>query len=822
MTKMFATRFAKLCFLSASPLALVVASVPASAQSQTRAFDIPAQSLASAVLEFSRQADVMVVLPPELAAGKRSASVKGALPVNAAIAQLLRRTGLRAVSNPAGGYRVAPFADSGRGDRSAISAGRLARVSEEADAGSAEATDESANQDIVVTAQKREERLQEVPVPVTAVRAESLVNSNQLRLQDYFARIPGLALYSGGVGGRGGLPQLSIRGLTTGGFANPTVGVVIDDVPVGSPTGSAFGQYTPDLDPSDLSRIEVLRGPQGTLYGASSVGGLLKYVTTDPTTNRLTGRLQAGISGVSNGNRPGYSLRAAINVPLAEDLALRASGFIRRDAGYLQDATTGARGINETNARGGRIALLWRPSNATSIKLSALIQGLNSDRPPDIIGTGLGDLQTNVTPGLGRFQGTLQAYSAIVSTLIGSAKLESLTGYNVINTRNRGDFGVFGLALLEHFKTRRFTQEVRLSVPLGDKLEWLVGGYFNDARNNPREQNAYPVNPVSGVIGTPFFFDHNPSKFREFAAFTNLTVTLSDKLDIQFGARQSHIKQSAFDTQTFPNGSQMIVSPFTEVKSSPTTFLVTPRYRISPDAMVYARFSTGYRPGGPNPNANQPGVPQGYGPDKSQNYEIGFKGSFLDRKLSIDLSAYYISWIDLQTSLNVPSTIFAYIDNAGRAKSQGVELTLEAHPWAGMTLSGSGALGNAKLTQNFPGNSAAVGRRGDPLPYSPRFSGSISAVQEIPISDSLDFTGGISLSHVGDRRDVFGPSLVRAVFPSYSKVDLNFALRTKTWTLSAYINNLADKRGVLSVDPGTGYLSYITPRTMGVSIATTF
>jgi len=201
-------------------------------------------------------------------------------------------------------------------------------------------------EEVVVTAQKREERLRDVPVPVTAVTAEALLQENQLRAQDFFSSVPGLDLQF--VNGRS---NLAIRGITTGpATGNPVVGYTVDDVPFGSSAGLAglFGT-APDLDPSDLARIEVLRGPQGTLYGASSIGGLVKYVTVDPSTDRVNGALGADMDTIHGGHGPGYNVRGSINVPLTETLAVRASAFTREDPGYIDNVVTGQAGV--TGAR---------------------------------------------------------------------------------------------------------------------------------------------------------------------------------------------------------------------------------------------------------------------------------------------------------------------------------------------------------------------------------------------------------------------------------------------------------------------------------------
>jgi outer membrane receptor protein involved in Fe transport len=156
-------------------------------------------------------------------------------------------------------------------------------------------------EEIVVTAQKRTERLQDVPVPVTVLKGETLVDTGKTRLESYYTTVPGLSMASSG----GGDANLTIRGISTGANTNPTVGIVLDDVPFGSTSTLATATFAPDIDPSDLARIEVLRGPQGTLYGASSIGGLLKFVTVDPSTERLSGRVQADTSRVYNGAAAG-------------------------------------------------------------------------------------------------------------------------------------------------------------------------------------------------------------------------------------------------------------------------------------------------------------------------------------------------------------------------------------------------------------------------------------------------------------------------------------------------------------------------------------
>ena len=211
--------------------------------------------------------------------------------------------------------------------------------------------------DIVVTAQKRVERLQDVPAAVSVVNTTALTESNQSRLRDFAASVPGFQA-SPSPGG-GGQQTLVIRGITSGTIQNPTVGIMIDEVPF----GAATYDFSPEVDPADLQRIEVLRGPQGTLYGASSLGGLVKFVTVEPSTTDVSGKVEAGVNGVAHGSGVGYALRGAVNLPVSDTLAIRISGFTHKDPGYIDNPTLKLTDVNDFYASGGRVSALFKPAS---------------------------------------------------------------------------------------------------------------------------------------------------------------------------------------------------------------------------------------------------------------------------------------------------------------------------------------------------------------------------------------------------------------------------------------------------------------------------
>jgi iron complex outermembrane receptor protein len=283
-------------------------------------------------------------------------------------------------------------------------------------------------QEIVVSAQKKgEERLLDVPVPVTVLNTDKLTENNEVLLRDYAATVPGLSLQADIVG----LQEASIRGITTGGNAVPVIGILVDDVPFGSSTSFLGGNALPDIDPGDLARIEVLRGPQGTLYGANSMGGLIKYVMKDPDTHTYSGRVEAGYSSVDHGAEPGFNIRASANIPLSDTLAIRVSGYERQDPGYIDNPVLGARQAL-MNADGGRMSARWLPTDSVSLKITAMYQHYRQNAANDeVVAPGLGRWQQNYIADYGgRDQRTIQAYSADLKVNLGNVDLTSITGYN--------------------------------------------------------------------------------------------------------------------------------------------------------------------------------------------------------------------------------------------------------------------------------------------------------------------------------------------------------------------------------------------------------
>ncbi len=399
-------------------------------------------------------------------------------------------------------------------------------------------------------------------------------------------------------------------------------------------------------------------------------------------------------------------------------------------------------------------------------------------------------------------------------------------------------FGVSGAGIGNDFLTRRFTQEVRLSSHPGQALEWLAGVFYSH-EDTFADQRILAIDPTTGFPVGSALDSNFPLKITEYAVFGNLDVHVTHQFDVQFGAREQTDRQVYNETDTgvlvpFAFGlPSPLMAPTLRSDDHAFTYLITPRLKLSPTLMIYARVASGFRAGGPNPDATLFGLPSTYNPDKTVNYELGAKGDLFNDLLSYDASIYYINWKDIQIQLVNPASGFAYFTNAGGARSKGAELTIQTRPVGGFTVSATASYNDATLTQGLPATSTAVANAGDRLPDSARFTGSLSAEENFMLTDKATGFAGASLSYVGDRYGTFAGAAdwVRVHMPGYAEVDAKAGIRDNSWTISLYLDNVADRRGIVGAggistvsqthsDPF--YVTYIRPRTIGLSVSKAF
>ena len=698
---------------------------------------------------------------------------------------------------------------------------------------------------VVVTAQKREESIQDVPMGISALSGTTLDNLQARDFADYAALVPGLSLASG----QSGLTRLTLRGQNAGGVGS-TVAVYIDESPFGSSTALANGSIdTGDFETWDMQRIEVLRGPQGTLYGANSEGGLLKFVTNAPELGKFSVAGEVNGESVDHGGN-GVDAHALVNVPLGDTVALRVSGFYDQLPGYINDPARGLHDLNDGHQSGGRASLLAALTPDLSIRLTAEIQtteydGTNTvDVNPVTLQPLYGDLAQEravVEPSNFRYEN----YNATIDWNVGTFKLLSATSYGVLDADvvtdgtpiygglAAGLFGGTGAPLDGDTRLEKFTQELRLTSPSSDRLEWQLGGFFTH-ESATLLQNLYavtaPAGPVLGLLIQPVI----DSTYKEGAGFLDLTYHINSQFDIQAGGRWSSNSQNATQTTTYdPTLAGLLgVVPNPQIVYGSSnehvwTYSVAPSWHFDKSGMVYARLATGYRPGGPNvlpPNA-PPDVQREYGSDKTTNVELGVRSTQLDGRLSLDVALYHVDWKNIQLTEIVGG--FGINANGGTATTEGVEWTFGWRPVQELTVQLTGAYTDAHLTSDAPSLDAESGAR---LPYAPKWGTSVDAEYKRPVFGDYSGFFGASYSYVGSRSSDFASSTStppgQVVLPGYNTYGARIGLENGRYRLTLYGKNLSDSRGFTNYSsfPSSPYstVTVTQPLTVGLTLSAKF
>ena len=728
-----------------------------------------------------------------------------------------------------------------------------------------QAAQEDESTEIIVTANKRAERLQDVALSIAAIRGDDLTRNQLVDLQDLSTRVAGLNLQRGG---QGGGSRIILRGLNTGG-QGATVASVVDDVPISFSSAIGFAaSFAADFDPYDLDRVEVLRGPQGTLYGASAQGGLIKYVTKLPDFDGPEMGFDAGAANLRHGST-GASGKAYLNLPLSPNAAIRASGYYDYTPGWIDNDLRDATDRNTSRRYGGRVSLLVEPTESLSLRATVLAQNLELD--------GFDNVEVNGFTSASDPFGFIDEYnfntflpqpynnrslllSGDVQYQLGSVNIQSITSFVRLKNDFVADNTLFGtlssaflgrpntaLSSFQDNNVKKFNQEVRLSsdndsAKVGRGLQWQAGVYYT------REKVEFLTNFVTrnvpdGVsVTTPFsptspnvLVANLPSTYREVAGYADLTYFFSPQFDIELGARVFRNTQDAAQTQggAFLGTTTPSTLPALDSSETDYTFSVAPRFRITPDALIYARVASGYRPGGPQlfVPGGPASLPTQYNSDSTINYEAGFKATLFDRMLSVDIAAFYIDWSDIQITVSIPvgGVNYSLTGNAGEAVSKGVEWNLALEPAAGLRLSTVGTYTDAKLTSDAPGIN---GFDGDRLPYVPKINASLVAEYEWPIASDYRMLVSGSWSYTGSRFSDFSlsPAASHLRVPSYDSWAAQVGIQGERFGVRLYGKNLTDTRGITNYSPGQsvfgvtipGQVGLIRPREIGVRLTGSF
>jgi len=713
--------------------------------------------------------------------------------------------------------------------------------------------------EVIVTATRRNERLQDVPLSVTAFSQKDLTAKGIVGFEGLARETPGVVLNKP----TANFNNFTARGVATNGYGanlQSTVAIYVDELPI-----STIGNTTV-LDPNlfDVERVEFLRGPQGTLFGSGSLSGALRILTKSPDLDEFDAAtlVDVGLTG-SDSLRQRYN--GMVNLPIVKDtLALRMVGFYRHEEGYVDNVGTGVHNSNTLVDWGGRASLLWKPSDRLSVKLLASYENSN---PRD---SGL------VSPALGRgkrisdrpdlFVGKLTNYNATVDYQFDGAHFTSSSTYSTFDQLFHVDLaGTFGggiaFALDANGYQKTFVEEARLVSDPGGKFDWTIGGFYLDRRLDVdyfyRSSPAYLA--AHGITGLPDEYYQRQYTYinsHELAGFGELTYHLNDKVWVTGGVRYGSVDAQGFTQGGYTSAyltyaifgisGPLAVTPIApgaglKAEAKRPSWKVSLSYKPSSTLTTYATVSTGFRTPVVNAFAGRASVvnpsdliiPFGASSDDLTNYEIGVKGRWLDGKLSANLAAYYIDWSNIQVQANRVSDSVQFATNIGGAVSKGLEFEVLALPATGLTIGLNGSLNDAKVTKLTPAEAAISGAVDGARLASPHLQGALFASYGFDLTPRARANASVVLQHVGSYPGSFpnvagAPTRVSPTYghtDSYQNVNATFAVAIDRLTVGAYVENLFDDHSITYVHPEAFLASRygtMRPRTVGVRLGYDF
>jgi outer membrane receptor protein involved in Fe transport len=730
-------------------------------------------------------------------------------------------------------------------------------------------------EEVVVTAEKRTSTVQKTPMSITAITGAMLHKQGITTLEQVVRDVPGISMRSAGPG----QTELEMRGLASSGGSAPTVGYYLNDVPLSPPAAALNGKVVIDPDLFDLNRVEVLRGPQGTLYGSGSMGGTIKLVTQPPNLTQYSGAIEGLFSGTDGGGINGGGNIMA-NFPIVNDkLALRIDGTEKYTSGWIDRIVVGPfplesgscpgwygygcvrgnvagtpvqqvhKNVNDELLSGARADLLAKPIDNLTIDTLAMFQQTTMggyseyDDPP-----GNNNVLAHYQPynfsepfsdifrlisNSSRYAfdwGDLTLASSYWTreekqTMDDSESIQNLTGLNYF----------VPIGYLEADYSRQWSEELRLASPSNQRLQWLIGGFYSDLTSRFTAWNANPAlayistggaaaNP-SGII----YSAQTPYHLEQFAAFGQVSYQITHSIRATVGLRYfdynstEDIYQNGWGEE-YGNATPQIIDISTSSSG------VTPSFNVSwipnGDLTVYATASKGFRPGGvnlPGPVSTCGNQPVTYQPDSVWNYELGEKARLFGNRLTVNSDFFYINWKGTQQIL-VPSCGYPYTTNAGTAESYGPELEVSAQLTNEITATGSFTHTDATITSPDAGTGIA---KGTPVLSIPKYNADLALQYERQVWDNYDFTARASGSFVGPSTDI--AYVVHHLQP-YTLLDIRVGLSRSRWNAYLFGTNLTNKHAEITtnntsfswVTPSLTRVSTNQPRTIGIDLTYKF
>lgn len=675
---------------------------------------------------------------------------------------------------------------------------------------------------IMVTATKRRTAENSLPYSISVLTRRTLGQTGVANTSDIALMVSGVTVTNLGPGRN----KIIVRGISDGvlpGRTQSTVGIYLDEMRVSSDTPD------PDLKLVDIAQAEVLRGPQGSLYGAGSISGIYKIVTNKPVMDVFATTAEAGLSAAGGGGI-GYVAQTVVNVPVLSDkLAARVVLYDEQMPGYLDNPALGATNTNSSRRYGGRMLAAWQASSAWHLLAGVASQNIES-----------ADAQYG-TPVAGKIMRTTSVpeprtndFIQLQATLTGAvpwATITSSTGWiqrdfdtTYDATQAAPDFGLpaqTSAVFMEETKQKTWVHETRLVSPPENRFQWLAGVFWSNS--NTVSDSRY----LAQRSAAPIYTDVREEGLNELAAFGEASLKLFRNIHVTFGGRVTHSNRTS-ESDVAQNGQlqQFPAQHLKDTSFAPKTVLT---YQPSESFMLYFQSNEGYRVGGFNRGGTRKerqtlaASQQPYARDQLLNSEIGVKFSAFAKRLKGRAAVYDSSWENIQTDALLPSGLM-YIANAGKGRNIGIELEASYQISDAVTLAGHALFNNPELTEASP---AANIKSDGILPGVAKFSGGARLAYDGSLSDTVSLFGSASLNYTGRSKTAFeGP--VAADVGAYLQTQLHAGLRWRTATLSATLHNiLNDKNNTLAYgNPFSfGKQPQVTPqkpRTLTVSLGVTF
>jgi outer membrane receptor protein involved in Fe transport len=613
---------------------------------------------------------------------------------------------------------------------------------------------------VVVTTQRRSQRLLEVPASVTAVTAAEIEARNVESLQDMQSAVPGLAISQSSAG----FERVELRGIAQQAGA-PTVGLYLDEMSI-APRGVAAG---PSIRIFDLERIEIARGPQPTLYGEGSMGGTIRYITAAPNLTDIEGRAKAQVGFIEDGDIS-QVYQGALSVPLVKDqLAIRAAAQFEDTGGFID--TPRGKDRNGVEFSTFRAKALFQPSDQFSGSLLWVYQDMDQAEK---------DYGTNArvyldATGFGEATSDEQSIGNLVLNYdAGAVTVTGSSGYFSRQTTTDDFFGVFAFGSRTFGESTRTTQELRVTSNSEGPFRYLAGLTYTDYEETRKSADVVLTIPPTPALGRPDDFDSRMWAFYAEAGYD------FGKVELTVGGRyfeddQTRVLRSPFASPTERSDTQKFSSFNPRINLS---------YTLDNGGLLYANAAKGFRTGGfNNPSLVPVGGAIDFNPEGLWSYEIGTKQKLLDGKLIVDASVYRNEWSDVQIPVPGTSLFQGYTINGGKASGWGADLALtgRANEYLSLTgtLSWTDMQYDTASINNLPG---------DPLDLVPAWTASISADYRRPIGDNMEFFGRVDYGYKGEVQSTlrsltpilgfFPPGTVVdiAVIPGHENVNARFGI----------------------------------------------